>query len=312
MIIVDAHCDTITKIMEEKSRLYSNSSHIDLKRLGVYGEYVQFFAAFIDPAFGNAYAMKRAVEIIDKFYREIKENEQYIKFCTQYKDICDALDSDKVAAILSIEGGDALQGSIEALRTFYRLGVRSICLTWNYRNEIADGVKDSDSKGGLTPFGKEVVKEMNSLGMIVDVSHISESGFWDVIQTTSYPIIASHSNARKICSHMRNLTDEQLVAIKNNGGVAGINLYPDFISNRKEANLKDIINHIEHIMGITGTDHIGIGADFDGIERVPDDIRGVEDLYKIFNELQRLNYPQETIEKFAGRNFLRVIEKIMV
>jgi len=311
MIIVDAHCDTITKIMELETNLNKNTCHIDIERLGNIGNYVQFFAAFIAPSYCQAYAMKRAVQIIDKFYQQVELNKDKIMLCCDYNDIQTAISHNKVAAILSIEGGEALQGDLSALRIFYRLGVRSLCLTWNHRNEIADGVADEASGGGLTPFGRNVVKEMNSLGMIIDVSHIAEKGFWNVIELSDSPIIASHSNAKKICNHRRNLNDEQIIAIKKNRGVIGINLYPLFLNDNGNAEINDIIRHIEHIISLIGYENIGIGADFDGIEDTPRGMKGVEDLEIIFNELSKLNYSQECIEKLAGGNFLRVIKEVL-
>ncbi|TYQ18254.1 UNVERIFIED_CONTAM: membrane dipeptidase [Acetivibrio alkalicellulosi] len=311
MIILDAHCDTLTKIMETNSNLYHNNSHVDLQRLKKIGKSVQFFAAFIDPAYCQAYALKRALQIIDVFYSQLEIYKDNMMLCCNYNDILDALSQNKIAAILSIEGGEALQGDLGVLRMLYKLGVRSICLTWNYRNEIADGVLDGQSKGGLTPFGKEVVKEMNSLGMLVDVSHISQRGFWDVLEISNKPVIASHSNAKKICNHLRNLTDEQILALKDNGGVTGINLCPDFLCESGNATIKDIINHIEHIISLVGTDHIGLGADFDGIDKLPDDINGVEHVDKIINQLIKLNYSKDTIEKIMGGNFLRTINNCM-
>ena len=311
MIIFDAHCDTVTKIMESNSNLYNNNCHIDLLRLKKAGNFVQTFAAFIDPSYSQAYAMKRAMQIIDRFYNEIELYKDDIMLCCNYNNIEDALSQGKIAAMLSIEGGEALQGDLGALRNFYRLGVRSICLTWNYRNEIADGVKDGETGGGLTPFGRKLIAEMNKLGMLVDLSHISEKGFWDVMETTLKPVIVSHSNARIICSHPRNLHNEQILAVAKNGGVIGINLYPEFLNNEGKATLKDIINHIEHIISLIGPDHIGLGADFDGIEKTPEGINGVESISVIFEELGKLNYSDEIIEKFAAGNFLRLIKNLL-
>ncbi len=311
MLVVDAHCDTITKIMELDTGFYKNNGHIDLERLKNSGSFLQFFAAFIEPAYVPTNSIKRALQIIDRFHEEIATYNDEIMLCCNYNDIEGAVNAGKVAAMLSIEGGEALQGDLSILRMFYKLGVRSICLTWNYRNEIADGVKDGETGGGLTPFGKKVIREMNKLGMLVDLSHISERGFWDVIKESSNPVIASHSNAKKICSHIRNLNDDQIIAIKENGGVIGINLYPDFLNNSGEAELKDVINHIEYISGLIGIEHIGLGADFDGIEKLPLGIGGVQDIYKIFNELEKLNYSSQNIEKIAGGNFLRLIKNIL-
>lgn len=313
MIIVDAHCDTVTKLMEEKKGedLLKNTCHFDLTRAKAQGSYVQFFAAFIDPIYSQAYALRRAIQIIDKLERQAEEYNESLMLCNCFDDIQQAFSQGKVAGIKSIEGGEALQGDLGALRAFYKLGVRSICLTWNHRNEIADGVADAPSGGGLTPFGKQVIKEMNRLGMLVDVSHLSEKGFWDVIEASKQPIIASHSNSKAICNHRRNLTDEQISAIKDNGGVIGINLYPDFLNNSDKASMVDIIKHIEHISSIGGDGIVGIGADFDGIEVTPVDIQGVQDINSLINELLKLNYSEAFVKGFAGENFMRVIKEVI-
>lgn len=311
MIYVDAHCDTITKIIETGESLKKNECHVDLERMMHCGaKRIQFFAAFIDPAVGNAYAMKRAMQIIDRLYQEIEHNKALVMLCNNYAEINEALYHNKIAAVLSIEGGEALQGDLSALRMFYKLGVRSIGLTWNHRNEIADGVGDEESGGGLTGFGRSLINEMNELGMLIDLSHITEKGFWDVMEITKSPLIVSHSNAKKICNHKRNLTDRQIEAVKKNNGVIGINLYPYFLNNTDRAGLQDVIKHVEHITGVSGEDHIGIGADFDGIECTPEEINGVQDMEKIFNELLKLNYSEDSVKKIAGNNFLRVIREV--
>jgi len=140
---------------------------------------------------------------------------------------------------------------------------------------------------------------------------IYQNGLLDVLECTSAPVIVSHSNAQRLCAHRRNLTDKQIMAVKDNGGVIGINLYPEFLNNSKEATIKDIINHIEYIASLAGPDHIGLGADFDGVDGLPAGINGVQDIEKIFNELAKLNYSSENIEKFAGKNFLRVIQNVL-
>lgn len=310
MIILDAHCDTITKIMDLNENILKNNYHLDIERMKKYNSFIQFFAAFIDPERSMSYPMRRALKIIDKFYEQMGLFKNEVTHCCNYEEIIRTLDNKKIAAFLTIEGGDCLEGELSALRMFYRLGVRSIVLTWNHRNEIADGVAESITGGGLTTFGREVVKEMNNLGMLVDISHISERGFWDVIELSNSPIIASHSNAKELCRHRRNLTNQQIMAIKNNNGVIGINLYPSFLSDSGNACLKDVIAHIEHIVGLAGEENIGLGADFDGIETTPEDISGVQDIEVIFNELLKLNYSQSFIGKFAGQNFLRVIKKV--
>lgn len=311
MLIVDAHCDTLIRKYDQENDLFKNNFHLDIERMLKLGNYAQFFAAFVSPSYSQAYALRRAIQIIDNFNRQVCLYKDSITHCCDFNSIQTALKEGKVAAILSIEGGDALQGDLATLRVFYKLGVRSMGLTWNYRNEIADGVEDGLTGGGLTPFGREVISEMNSLGMIIDVSHISERGFWDVIELSKTPIIASHSNAKEICNHIRNLTNEQIIAIKKNGGVIGINFYPLFLNNTGDASIDDIIRHIEHISSLVGCDHIGIGSDFDGIEYTPSGINGVQDVEKIFDELLKKNYSEDDVKKIAGSNFMRIIRQIL-
>jgi membrane dipeptidase len=275
------------------------------------GSFVQFFAAFIEPSFCQAYAMRRAVQIFDRFHEQIEKFKDSVKLCLNYTDITAALAEEKVAAILSVEDGAAFQGELSAVRMFYKLGLRSVCLTWNHRNEIADGAVEGCTNGGLTTFGRELVCEMNRLGMLIDLSHIAEKGFWDVMELTKKPVIASHSNARKICNHRRNLTDEQILAVRDSKGVIGINFYPPFLNEGDNACIKDIIRHIEYISGLAGCETLGIGADFDGVDCLPQEITGVQDLYKVFNELLKLNYSEESVGKIAGGNFLRVIREVL-
>ncbi len=320
MIIVDAHCDTLTKTMSTGEGLYKNSCHLDISRLTVGHPRVQFFAAFLERPFDKCCAVKRILEIIDAFYREMDKNRQRAALCLNYGDIVKAAGEKKLACILSIEGGEALEGELSLLRIYYRLGVRCMGLTWNKRNQIADGVDDGDSGGGLTPFGRKVVREMEALGMIVDVSHLSERGFWDVIETARRPVIASHSNAMKLCPHRRNLKDDQIAALAGTGGVIGVNLYHGFLRQEGKAGIWDVIRHIEYIAGIAGLEHVGLGSDFDGdvgsrdwgqTPFLPEGIRGAEDMEKIFEELARLNYSQAQIEAVAGLNFLRVIREVL-
>lgn len=306
----DAHCDTITKIMETGEALIKNTCHIDIERGSQLNGYIQTFAAFIDPEFYGKGAKQRAIDIINKLNLEVSKNTDKIVICKNSSQIDVSLEENKIAALLSIEGGEALLGEIENVEYFYEMGVRSICLTWNYKNEIATGVSDSKNGEGLSEFGKTVVYQMNKLGMLVDVSHLSVQSFWDVVNTSKKPIIASHSNAYKLCEHKRNLDDEQLKAIAKLNGVIGLNLYPEFLSLHGNASLKDVLSHIEYIVSLIGADHIGIGADFDGIEKTPNDILGVHQINKIFNELAKMNYSQDFIDKLAYGNFTRIFKEV--
>jgi len=310
-LVFDAHCDTITRIMRSGEELYENNCHLDLKRLEKYSGFVQFFAAFVSPEYcpGNAY--KRCMDIIKKLETEVAKNPEHIVFAKEYSQITNAINSGKVAAILTIENGGALEGDMAKLDEFYNLGVRSICLTWNGSNQIACGIGGDNLSGGLTPFGFDVVRRMNELGMLVDVSHINEASYWDVIDTSTSPIIASHSNSKEMCDHQRNLTDNQFKALIKNNGVTGINLCPPFLNKSGTADMNDILRHIEHLMSLGGEDNIGFGADFDGISNTPTDVQGVEHLSDIIEALLRKNYSEEQVKKIAGLNFLRVLQGVM-
>jgi len=311
LTVVDAHCDTITKLMATNEKLHTNNGHFDLHRANKYNSFVQFFAAFIHPDYCPDKAYQRCIDIIKHLEIEIAKNQEHIMLVRKYEDISDAIKLGKIAAVLTIENGGALEGDIKKLDEFYKLGVRSICLTWNGSNQLACGVRGDNLDGGLTPFGFDVVKRMNELRMLVDVSHINEASFWDVMNTSTSPIIASHSNSKTVCDHVRNLTDEQFKALVKNGGVTGMNLCPPFLNENEDPNMDDIVRHIEHFMSLGGENHVGMGADLDGISNTPKDVRGVEDFDAIFEALLRKNYSEEQVNKIAGLNFLRVLERVI-
>ena len=310
MLIIDAHCDTALSLLDLKADLYENKCHIDLKRLLEPGPRVQFFAAFANPSKYKNSSLTRVLSIIDYMYRAEEKNKDKLSICLKAQDIENAVSCGKVAALLSIEGGEALNGELSVLRQLYRIGVRSMLLAWNHRNLLADGAMEKYG-AGLSEFGRLVVAEMNRLGMIVDVSHLCEASFQDVLELSSKPLIASHSNAKVLCGHPRNLTDSQLSDIKNNGGVVGINFYPYFLNNTEKASIEDVVRHIEHICSVTGEEHIGIGTDYDGIECTPDELEDTSCIPTLFDRLSQLNYSSSFLEKFAGLNFLRVIKKVL-
>lgn len=310
MTVFDAHCDTVQKICDFGGNLVENKYHIDINRLNLYDSYIQIFAAFIDKKSDTLPPFERCNQLIDRYICEIANAYNKISHCLSSDDIKSALVTGKIASLLSIEGGEALNGKTENLHYFYGRGVRAMTLTWNYTNEISGGIGDKQG-GGLTDFGKRVVSEMNKLGMLIDISHISEKGFWDVIETTKSPIAATHSNAKKICSHPRNLSDEQICAIIKNGGCIGINLYSEFLGGDR-CTVKDVINHIEHILALGGENNIGLGCDFDGMSKLPAGINGVQDIFKLFNEMQKCGYSDTLINKIASGNYLDLCKKILI
>lgn len=309
-IVVDSHCDTLTAMPDEGRCLAGPSAkgQLDLSRLKKGGVNVQFFSAFIDPDY-KLTALHRALELIDLFYREIEGNNNVVLHAKSMLDIEEALSSDKIAAFLSIEGGEALEGSLGILRLMYRLGVRSITLTWNGRNELGDGVGEEKTGGGLTRLGEEAVVEMNRLGMLVDVSHLSENGFWDVLSVSRQPVIASHSNCRALCNHPRNLNDQQIKALANQGGVMGITFVPDFLGDNPS--IAQVLAHIDHAIAVGGPDCVGIGSDFDGTGSLPTGLEDCSRLPAITSGLLERGYSENAIKKVLGGNFMRVIGQVI-
>jgi membrane dipeptidase len=224
MFIMDAHCDTLMDVVEGRRRLADKDrgGQLDLPRMMEAGVSAQIFAIYVSKEYLPGGGARRALQFVDAFYREIEDNSDKLIFATTGSDVDKAREEGKIAAFLSIEGGEALDGRIELLRIFYRLGVRLMTLTWSLRNELADGAFEGRTGGGLTRFGVDVVEEMDRLGMVVDVSHLSEAGFWDVMKVSKRPIVASHSNSKELCSHPRNLTDDQVKAIAKKGRSVGL------------------------------------------------------------------------------------------
>lgn len=305
----DGHCDTIVKLFHRGEKLRRNKNHLDLERMFRYEGAVQVFALWLDPMY-YPIALRQTLQYLDFYQEQIAGNADLIGHVNTYEDILENQKNGKLSALLSLEGGEALEGEIAVLRLFYQLGVRMVGLTWNHRNALADGVRDRETGGGLTAFGKNVVKEMNRLGMIVDVSHLSDRGFYDVADIAEAPFIASHSNSRTICDVPRNLTDEQLRLLAVCGGVVGMNYYPVFLSKEKTSAIDDLIRHISHILDVAGEDCIGLGSDFDGIGTTPTDLRCVEDLELFFYRL-RQEFGKDVEEKIREKNFHRVFQEIL-
>ncbi|MDI6602403.1 MAG: dipeptidase [Thermoanaerobacteraceae bacterium] len=306
---IDFHCDTLMDVADGKRRLINRGEgHLDLPRLKEAGALMQVFACFVEDVYVKKEAVNRTLAMIDSFYNEVDDSNGQLRPVFSYEDMEYIKNTDEVGGLLSIEGGEALEGSLYILRSFYRLGVRAITLTWSRRNELGDGIGE-DSGSGLTSFGKSVVREMDRLGMIVDVSHLNEKGFWDVIDISSAPVIASHSDCKGLCAHRRNLTDEQIKAIASTGGVIGINFAAEFLSSG-QAGMEDIIRHIDHIVDVAGIDYVGFGSDFDGCT-IPEDMNGVSDMPVINQKLLNKGYSPEDIEKISYKNWERVIKKVL-
>jgi membrane dipeptidase len=278
--------------------------------------------------------------VIDMLWEEAEESKDTLAVCRNCKEIDTALADGKIALLLTMEGGRPIEGkpnleTLVGLRTFYRQGLRGLQLVDNGRNRIGDGMGEARTRGGLTNFGVSVVKEMNRLGMIIDISHLTEPGFWDVIETSKDPIIASHSNCRAVCDHPRNLSDEQIKAIAKKGGVVGLICHMAMISKETDKpTVDDLMKHIDHIAELVGIDHVGLGPDHTEFEiecniwtPAPGWLEGVfygvRDTYfveglnnitgwPLFTEaLLKRGYSDEEIKKVLGGNWLRVYRMVM-
>jgi membrane dipeptidase len=278
--------------------------------------------------------------VLDMLWEEAEESKDTIAICVSFKEVEAALANGKIAIILTMEGGRALEGkpnyeTLVGLRSFYRQGLRGIQLVDNGRNRLGDGKGEARTRGGLTNFGVSVVQEANRLGMLVDVAHLTEPGFWDVIETSKDPIIDSHSNARAVCSHPRNLTDDQIKAIAKGGGVIGLSTNASMTSNEiDKPTVDDLIKHADHIAGLVGIDHVGLGPDhlefelkvnlwapapgwLEGVYYGTKDTYYIQNLknvkgFPLFTEtLVNRGYSDEDIKKILGGNWLRVYKRVI-
>jgi len=310
-IVVDGHCDSILDVSKGRRSLAekSDKGHLDFYRMQNNID-LQLMAIFIENQYKPHNMLFKTLELIDLLNEQISQV-NFVKGILNKKDLEEFSES-TVKVLLTVEGGDTLSGSIRVLRCLFNLGIRGLTLTWNNRNEIGDGCIEDPGGYGLSKFGKRVICEMNKLGMLIDVSHIAEQGFWDVLNITNMPVIASHSCCKKIFDHPRNLSDLQLKALAENRGVIGINFYPDFLSDKPfEASIDDVIKHIIHASNIMGTEHVGIGSDFDGIDKVPKGLENVTKIPELIVKLKEAGFSEVEIANIMGNNYLRVLKKVL-
>ncbi|SES77413.1 dipeptidase [Anaerobranca gottschalkii] len=306
--IIDGHCDTLLLFDNKDYNFHkkNNMGHIDLERLISANVLLQFFAIYIDPHYLNQ-ALEKGLTMVSKLLQSINSDDRL--FLVINKSTLSNLTPGKVGAVISLEGGEVFNRNLHLIDIFYQLGVRAIGLTWNYSNLLCDGIGEPRG-GGLTIFGKEVVKRMSELGMILDVSHISVKGFWDCIEHFSHPILASHSNVKKLCNHQRNLSDDQIKEIAKTGGLIGVNFVPYHLTDQpEEASIDHIIDHISYIGDLVGIEYVGLGSDFDGVDILPHGIRDVRDLSKILQRMKERGFSLKDIEKVFYSNFYNFLSR---
>ncbi len=318
MKVIDLHCDTISRL--EKAgpgyALARNPFHIDLEKLRKGDYLLQTFALFVNRGeHEDAFGWCR--RLLSRFQEEMEANQESIGQIRTYSQLQENRARNRMSALLSIEEGEVCEGSIKRLGEFYEAGVRMMTLTWNYPNSLASpnhipgyekgcGVMRADTEDGLTDTGIEFVEEMERLSMMIDVSHLGDRGIFDVLAHTKGPILASHSNARSLCGHVRNLTDEMIRKIASRGGIIGVNFYPPFLEEAApgacvKGTVDRIIDHIEYLRQTGGGDCVSLGTDFDGMEGELE-IRDASCMQLLAEGMIRRGYCQTQIEKVFYRN----------
>ncbi len=352
-IVVDTHNDVTTPMTNDDFDLSGappTPYRTNIERMKKGGLTAEFFSLYIKPWYvQNGGSARRTLDMIDSVYRAVERHPRDLMIATSVADIRRAKRTGKIAALMGIEGGHAIEDSLPTLREFYRLGVRYMTLTWNNTNNWADANRPPKKHNGLSDFGKEVVREMNRLGMLVDISHVSDDTMNDVLDVSTAPVIASHSSARALSNVPRNIPDDVLKRIAKNGGVVQVNFYSVFVDEKtvapqsaeRDKRLKSqqdaidekykddperraeesdkleaanplpplpiskLIDHIDHIVKVAGIDHVGIGADFDGANDLPEGAQDVSMLPNITYELLKRGYSEADIRKILGENLLR-------
>ena len=348
--VLDSHCDTPIRLLNGASLSERGAEgHFDFIRMKEGGLNAAFFAIYTPNTLEPDAATRRAMQMVARTYDAVEANSETVAVALSADDARENFENGLASIFLGMENGDPIQKDLSLLRLFYDMGVRYMTLTHARNNEICDSCAPKEKRwNGLSPFGIEVVKEMNRLGMLIDVSHISDEAFWDVIKHSDSPVVATHSCCRALANHPRNLTDEMILAVAKTGGVVQINFYPPFLNSTyaekfwplcdqfeeaeklwkenpekyqaeydlakaemealERPSYKEIVDHIDHVVKLAGPMHAGIGTDFDGIEVTPEGMEGVDKLPLITEELLARGYNEDDIKLILGENFLRLLD----
>jgi len=303
------HIDTLMNKYKDTDYNFNKINekfHVDLTKLKNSNVRIIFFAVFAKENFlpkGNG--LRETIQMIDDFYQLLNRTEE-LEIARNYNDIIKINNRGNIAAFLSIEGAKSIF-NIPALRSFHRLGVKLITLTWNHKNHIGNGISEFINTG-LTKTGIKFIKEMNRLNIIIDVSHLNPAGFWDVSEISKYPLVATHSNAKSICDHPRNLSDMQIKAIADSEGIIGINFCPSFLTNEKIATIEDVFKHIDYIKKLVGVEHVGLGTDFDGLSELPEGLEHIGKLNMLQHMMKDKGYSEREIAAISFKNVERVLK----
>lgn len=316
--MIDLHCDTILKIYEDPTvTLYDNPFQLDLIRMKKSPIDLQNFALFVElPKTKTPFAYYQ--ELKTCFYHQMDAYADMIKPITTYGQYLKQQSEDQLSALLTVEEGATLEGNLTNLMQMYQDGVRLMTLMWNYENEIGhpNALYHTTNSGqvsvqkGLKPFGYDVVAKMNELGMIIDVSHGSDQLTLDVLAASTHPIVASHSNARALCPHYRNLSDELIQAIATKGGVIGLNYFEDFISFNDEPLLDQLCRHAVHLKNVGGVESLALGSDFDGIPVHPE-LKDITIVEQLFERLCHFGFTPRELDYLGQKNVARLYQTIL-
>ncbi|MGM9946651.1 dipeptidase [Floccifex sp.] len=334
MKVVDMHCDTILALLNQENKgetisLFQNTCSIDIEKMKKGNYLLQNFALFTDLR-KDEIPERETMRLLDCYYRMLEENKEYIAPVFKYEDIAKNEKEGKLSSLLTLEDGGVVFDDLAMLRNYYRMGVRMIALTWNYENgigypnllvnpdfmdsKVPNLLQRIDSVNGLTDFGMGYIQEMERLGIIIDVSHLNDAGFWDVFDHTTKPFVASHSNARSVCPVARNLSDDMILALKERGGVMGLNFCGDFLELHDQLNGKSriqaMVAQIQYIKELAGIDVIGLGTDFDGIN-CELEIQDASYMPKLQQALLDAGFSKEEVEKIFYKNVLRVYQEVL-
>jgi len=308
MYSIDLHCDTASRLLYENFKLNESECKVDIKKLKKANAKAQVFAHFIElNIVDNPYTEFK--KMYSNFMKELEENKNDIELVTNLLELEEVNNKGKIGAFLSIEEGEVLEGKIERVKEIYDMGIRFITLTWNFKNSIGypnAGFKYKDY--GLTEKGKEIVEEMERVGIIPDCSHLSDGGFYDLVDICKKPFIATHSNARAITDHSRNLTDEMIVKLANKGGVMGLNFCAPFLGNEKVPSINSMISHVKHIKNVGGIDVLALGTDFDGIGNEVE-VENIGEIGKLRDALLKEGFTNSEIDKIFYGNIKRVLKE---
>ena len=293
MRVLDFHCDTMYRLWEAGGDLAKNTYQVDLQQSLLWEAYGQVFALYCgEEPLSPAQGKEKLNALLQTAEKQFQQNSERLRLCRTAADMELAQREKKCAAFLSVEGAELLPDA-ESLERARQAGVRIVTLTWNHKNQYGCGAAAGTE--GLTELGRRFIEKLEEKGMIPDVSHLSEKGFWEVAELCQKPFVATHSNGKALCPHVRNLTDEQFLAICRSGGLVGLNLYTPFLKEGGLASPSDVVRHAEHFAALDGLEHLALGCDLDGCDQLPDGIYRLQDLQILYEEFLRHNYKEEWV-----------------